>query len=307
MLKGPKKRLLQATALVFAMSPVTAVTQSAPLMETVPVTYSGLALDWFADSIRIVQPDGSLAEYRGPMPNLPLGAGDSISISFDLRKPRGIAFDTATYTGQTSASGTYRIAVNQTLQSQGASWQVIGGGAADATNTIPVNASAPLSASYSVAYDSATGETEIVQGESPAVATLAAQEQPAFAPPAQVQTPAGTVDPVIAAPASNPPVLAMADTASSPPVANLLDTTPRPVSTAQPDPAPAIDAQPAPPTETPPVELPFIEQSRAPGVSQTVTGEEPRSPVPVPAPGGLLLLAAALGILPLRKRLSART
>ena len=286
MIKGPKKRLLQATAILFATSPVTAVTQSAPMMETVPVTYTGLAMDWFADSIRIVQPDGSLAEYTGPIPNLPLGAGDTVSFTFNVNKPRGISFDTTTYKGQVAADGTYKIAVNQNLDASGATWQVVGGGAVQGNGGSAMGNGTPPKASYSVAYDSATGETEVEQGE---VAMAAAETSLTPMP----------LPELAAAPAAVPEQAQRSSiTWISKPPATPVDPVVQPIDPLVP---PVVDETP-----TPAVSLPFVPETISPGTSEGPPSVEPAGPTPVPAPGGLLLLAAALGLLPLRKRLTAR-
>ncbi|MEZ5743866.1 MAG: hypothetical protein R3D89_09085 [Sphingomonadaceae bacterium] len=276
---GTKKRLVHAAAIILVMSPVTAVTQSAPMMETVPVSYTGIAMDWFADSIRIIQPDGSLTEYRGPLPtDFAVRPGDTINFSFNVSKPAGMDFGGSSYDGQVAVDGQYKISVNQQLEGGSGSWNVLGGGAGSEGGEVPGQQSGPLSASYQVGFNSETGETEVLSGSlpQPAAQAVVTEFVQAAPPPVAEQgtpEPAPTVfaEPV---PASQPVTLAATTPASEPqPVGGATATA-----------------------------LPFVVETPPPSVAQAPQVAPTKSAVPVPAPGALLLFAMAAAMLPLRRK-----
>jgi PEP-CTERM motif len=116
------KYLLAAGNLMFAATISTsAIAQGTLTTRTVPIIFTGTVSNDVARSIKIKQPDGSLATFNGPVPDYPYKPGDQVSISFDVVAPTRSYYDPATgsYTGQVAADGIYRIVLNSNADRAG--------------------------------------------------------------------------------------------------------------------------------------------------------------------------------------------
>jgi polyisoprenoid-binding protein YceI len=92
-------RFVFAAALALAAIPGAASAQTAPISKTISLTYTGTVTNAAADTIMVRQPDGTMAHYTGPLPNLPYANGDQVTISFNATVPTKAFYDSGLYTG----------------------------------------------------------------------------------------------------------------------------------------------------------------------------------------------------------------
>ena len=79
---------------------------------TVPITFTGVVTSSTADTIRIIQPDGTTAPYTGTVPAYPYEKGQAVSITFNATLPTKAYFASPYYSGQVAADGIYRFALS---------------------------------------------------------------------------------------------------------------------------------------------------------------------------------------------------
>lgn len=98
--------------LVLALAPHAARAQTTipgtPTGRTVTLTFHGTVTNAWGD-VQILQPDGSLAPYTGPLPNLPYQNGQDVTITFAANVPTAADIAAGKYIGQIAADGRYEI------------------------------------------------------------------------------------------------------------------------------------------------------------------------------------------------------
>ncbi|WP_144039816.1 PEP-CTERM sorting domain-containing protein [Novosphingobium sp. TH158] len=149
-------RVAMFAATVFAISSAGAVAQTAPISRTIDLTYTGVVSSTAADTILVRQPDGTLATYKGPLPDYPYKAGDPVTISFKATVPTQAYYDSAAYQGQKAADGIYRITVSSPYYNGGTAPGGVGNSSiADATGPIDpaLNLGQPTNTRMTIVYD----------------------------------------------------------------------------------------------------------------------------------------------------------
>jgi hypothetical protein len=116
-----QKLLLKFVAFAAVLATVAAVGQTVPISRTVPLTFTGVVSNSVTDSVRIVQPDGSYANYTGPLPEYPYAQDAPVTISFNATLPTKAFYDAGVYQGQVAADGIYRISVASPFYTGGTS------------------------------------------------------------------------------------------------------------------------------------------------------------------------------------------
>jgi hypothetical protein len=133
--------------------------QSAPISRTIPVTFTGVVVDDVANTIKIRQPDGSFANFTGPVPDYPYKKGDAVTLSFNATVPTQAFYQPGgPYTGQVAADGIYKIGIASPAYTGGTTPGGVGNmGAIDVSGPIrPVdNNGQPTNlGGFTIVYDS---------------------------------------------------------------------------------------------------------------------------------------------------------
>jgi hypothetical protein len=99
-------------SMTLSVQPVAA--QTAPISRVVPIAFAGVVADDVTNTIKIRQPDGTYANFTGPVPDYPYKKGDAVTISFNATLPTKAFYDPASgaYKGQIAADGIYRIGLS---------------------------------------------------------------------------------------------------------------------------------------------------------------------------------------------------
>ncbi len=129
MVRGAAAVLTAAAGLLLMAGPAQAQGPADTLSRTVPITFAGTVTTSAADTIRIIQPDGTAVPFTGPVPAYPYDQGQAVSITFNAVLPTREYFASPEYTGQVAADGIYKIALSTTTPSLsvGAMSQPLGG------------------------------------------------------------------------------------------------------------------------------------------------------------------------------------
>lgn len=145
---------MAAAGLLLSAGPVLAQAPGDPLSRTVPITFAGVVTSAAADTIRIIQPDGTAVPFTGPVPSYPYDQGQAVSITFNAVLPTREYFASPTYTGQVAADGIYRIALSTAAPSSsvGAMSQPLGG-FGDPVNDLTRTAAASMTIVYDAKSD----------------------------------------------------------------------------------------------------------------------------------------------------------
>lgn len=152
-MQGMKFASLGMVAVMVAVSPVAA--QVAPISRTIPVTYTGTVTSSASDTLMVRQPDGTIAPYTGPLPDYPYATGDAVTISFNATLPTREFYDSV-YAGQKAADGIYRITVTSPYYNGGTAPGGIGNStAADVSGAInpAPNFGQPTNTRMTIVYD----------------------------------------------------------------------------------------------------------------------------------------------------------
>ena len=104
--------LVRGLAIVAALVLFSGAAQAQVLSRTVPITFSGVVSSAVADTIKIIQSDGTTVPYTGPVPAYPYDKGQAVSITFNATLPTKEYFASPNYTGQVAADGIYRFALS---------------------------------------------------------------------------------------------------------------------------------------------------------------------------------------------------
>ena len=89
---------------------VSIAAQMSPITKTIPVTFTGTVTNDVTNTIRLRQPDGSFANFAGPVPDYPYRVGDKVTLSFNATVPTAAFYAPGGgYRGQVAADGIYRI------------------------------------------------------------------------------------------------------------------------------------------------------------------------------------------------------
>lgn len=183
-LSGYKKKVLRVAAFAVVLSPVTAVPQSVAETQIVPVSYFGRVTQY--GGIDIFQPDGSTARYSGPVPQLPVSAGDVVRFKFETELPVGTSGSGVFYSGQKAANGLYDISFHSPALGSA------GSGSKSGVNPDPFGhggGGAKARKTSQVTYDSNTGELTPAEEHKPALAAReegpGSEPKPPAPPPAE--------------------------------------------------------------------------------------------------------------------------
>lgn len=98
-------------ALTPVIAPVAAHAQTEATTKTIELTFTGKIAEGPNSTLQILQPDGTYADYTGPLPPLGFAAGEDMTLSYNIVVPTKAYYDSAEYTGQKAADGLYTIEI----------------------------------------------------------------------------------------------------------------------------------------------------------------------------------------------------
>jgi hypothetical protein len=144
-------------SMTLSVQPVAA--QTAPISRVVPIAFAGVVADDVTNTIKIRQPDGTYANFTGPVPDYPYKKGDAVTISFNATLPTKAFYDPASgaYKGQIAADGIYRIGLSSPAYNGGGGPGGVGNltvpDVSGSINPAP-NFGQPTNARMTIVYDS---------------------------------------------------------------------------------------------------------------------------------------------------------
>jgi len=115
--------MIRSLAILFAIFWGAAASAQAPISKDIEIVFQGTVVDNIDGTIRIRQPDGTIAPYTGPVPDYPYKAGDPFSLSLIATVPTAAFYDPAVgpFRGDIPDDGLFRISVRSPYYSGGTS------------------------------------------------------------------------------------------------------------------------------------------------------------------------------------------